>query len=55
MIQLICILQCLIISNQNIQMIIQKEKVEGHGLLTVTSQLCTIIAWIVVLSWDFKS
>lgn len=53
MIQLACLLLCLIATNQTFAMLLQKEKIKDAWILIGISLLFDSIAWVLVFGWSF--
>jgi hypothetical protein len=53
MIQLACLLLCLIATNQTFSMILNKDKIKDAIVLIVVSGVLDAIGWWMVLDWSF--
>jgi len=53
MIQLACLLLCLIATNQTFSMILNKEKIKDATILIVVSGVLDAVGWVAVLDWSF--
>ena len=53
MIQLACLLLCLIATNQTLQMILTKDKIKDATVLIVVSGVLAAVGWVAVLDWSF--
>lgn len=51
MIQLACLLLCLIATNQTFQMILTKDKTQDEIVLIVVSGVLVAVGWVMVLDW----
>ena len=53
MIQMACLILMLIATNQTLQMILTKDKINDATVLIVVSGVLDAVGWVAVLDWSF--